>query len=32
VVFGVPDFKGFSSTKVFLTYDQVADKVIADMA
>ena len=32
VVFGSPDFKGTDSTKVYLTYDQAADKVIADMA
>jgi hypothetical protein len=32
VVFGSPDFKGTDSTKVYITYNQAADQVIADMA
>jgi len=32
VVFRSEDFKGTDSTKVYLTYDQAADQVIADMA
>jgi len=31
VVFGSPDFKGTDSTKVYLTYNQAEDKVIADI-
>jgi hypothetical protein len=31
VVFGSPDFKGTDSTKVYLTYDPTAGKVIADI-
>jgi hypothetical protein len=31
VVFGSPDFQGTDSTKVYLTYDPTAGKVIADI-